>query len=141
MFAFCFDWNYVGSSSGSMGTLFTPLSTQLSLYFGTAICIIAFCMCYTNNVWSRQNFPFLSQVLFYENGTLYNQLAILDENFLLDPAKLAEQGLPWFTSSQVLTKIGSNLAIGATIMHIILCTCTSPTSQPVTSQTARSKFQ
>ena len=38
MFAFCFDWNYVGSGGGSMGALFTPLSTQLSLYFGTMIC-------------------------------------------------------------------------------------------------------
>ncbi|CAA7263920.1 unnamed protein product [Cyclocybe aegerita] len=120
MFAFCLDWNYVGSGGGSMGALFTPLSTQLSLYFGTAICIIAFCACYANNVWSGQNFPFLSQALFYENGTLYDQLAILDEHFRLDPAKLAEQGLPWFASSQVLTKIGSNLAIGATIMHVIL---------------------
>lgn len=39
MFAFCFDWNYVGSGGGSMGALFTPLSTQLSLYFGTMICM------------------------------------------------------------------------------------------------------
>jgi len=39
MFALCFDWNYVGSGGGSMGALFTPLSTQLSLYFGTAICM------------------------------------------------------------------------------------------------------
>ncbi|PPQ75659.1 hypothetical protein CVT24_010579 [Panaeolus cyanescens] len=27
----CLDWNYVGSGGGSMGALFTPLSTQLSL--------------------------------------------------------------------------------------------------------------
>jgi OPT family oligopeptide transporter len=44
----------------------------------------------------------------------------LDENFRLDPAKLAVAGLPWFASSQVLTKIGANMAIGATIMHVIL---------------------
>ena len=30
------------------------------------------------------------------------------------------QGLPWFASSQVITKIGSNLAIGATITHVFL---------------------
>ncbi|KAF5378543.1 hypothetical protein D9615_007071 [Tricholomella constricta] len=117
-FALCLDWNYVGSGGGSLGALFTPLSTQLSLYTGTAICMIAFCACYAMNVWNGQNFPFLSQVLFYENGTRYNQLAILDENFMLDPAKLAVVGLPWFASSQVLAKIGHNLAIGATIMHV-----------------------
>ncbi|TFK37217.1 peptide transporter MTD1 [Crucibulum laeve] len=120
VFALCLDWNYVGSGGGSMGALFTPISTQLSLYFGTAICIIAFCACFANNVWNGQNFPFLSQSLFYENGTLYDQLSILDDNFRFDPSKLAEQGLPWFASSQVLTKIGANLAIGATIMHVLL---------------------
>ncbi|KAF8147837.1 peptide transporter MTD1 [Crassisporium funariophilum] len=120
MFAICFDWNYVGSGGGSLGALFTPLSTQLSLYFGTMICIIAFCACYANNVWNGQSFAFLSQTLFYANGSRYDQLAILDENFRLDPAKLAEQGLPWFASSQVLNKIGANLAIGATIMHVLL---------------------
>ncbi|KAF7307899.1 hypothetical protein MKEN_01150600 [Mycena kentingensis (nom. inval.)] len=154
MFALCFDWNYVGSGGesikivpwlrglttlklqgGSLGALFTPLSTQLSLYFGTLICIlfpcsrspsadsddrIAFCALYANNVWHGQNFPWLSQELFYENGTQYDQLSILDENFRLDPAKLEIQGLPWFASSQVLTKIGTNLAIGATLTHVFL---------------------
>ena len=39
-FALCLDWNYVGSGGGSMGALFTPLSTQLSLYCGTALCML-----------------------------------------------------------------------------------------------------
>jgi hypothetical protein len=39
MFALCLDWNYVGSGGGSLGALFTPLSTQLSLYFGVMICM------------------------------------------------------------------------------------------------------
>ncbi|KAJ6453791.1 peptide transporter MTD1 [Mycena sanguinolenta] len=120
MFALCLDWNYVGSGGGSLGALFTPLSTQLSLYFGVLICIIAFCALYANNVWNGQNFPWLSQELFYENGTQYNQLSILDENFRLDKAALEVQGLPWFASSQVLTKIGTNLSIGATITHVLL---------------------
>ncbi|KAJ7764345.1 OPT oligopeptide transporter protein-domain-containing protein [Mycena metata] len=120
VFALCLDWNYVGSGGGSLGALFTPLSTQLSLYFGTLICIIAFCALYANNVWSGQSFPWLSQELFYENGTAYDQLAILDENFRLDKAALEVQGLPWFASSQVLTKIGTNLSIGATITHVVL---------------------
>ncbi|KAG6917369.1 hypothetical protein DXG01_002834 [Tephrocybe rancida] len=117
-FSICLDWNYVGSGGGSLGALFTPLSTQLSLYCGTAICMIAFCACWAQNTWNGQSFPFLSQSLYNENGTRYNQLDILDENFRLDHAKLAVVGLPWFASSQVLTKIGANLAIGATITHV-----------------------
>ncbi|KAF8148520.1 OPT oligopeptide transporter protein-domain-containing protein [Mycena galopus ATCC 62051] len=120
LFALCLNWNYVDHDQhdpqcSSLGALFTPLSTQLSLYFGVLICIIAFCALYANNVWHGQNFPWLSQELFYENGTQYNQLAILDANFRLDV-----QGLPWFSSSQVLYKIGTNLSIGATITNVIL---------------------
>ncbi|KAF9481085.1 peptide transporter MTD1 [Pholiota conissans] len=120
MFSLCLDWNYVGSGGGSLGALFTPLSTQLSLYFGVMICIILFCATYATNTWNSQNFPFLSQALFNENGTIYDQLSILDENFRLDPAKLEQVGLPWFAGTQVLWKIGSNLGIGATIMHVLL---------------------
>ncbi|KAF9462816.1 peptide transporter MTD1 [Collybia nuda] len=119
-FALSFDWNYVGSGGGSMGALFTPISTQLSLYSGTAICMIAFCACYAMNVWNGAKFPFLSQQLFYLNGTIYQQLRILDDKLMLDPAKLEVEGLPWFASSQVLAKIGANLAIGATITHVVL---------------------
>ncbi|KAJ6456278.1 peptide transporter MTD1 [Mycena vitilis] len=109
VFAFCFGWNYVG---GSLGALFTPLSTQLSLYLGRlSACVIAFCGLYANNVWSGQNFPWLSQELFYENGTQYDQLAVLDDNFRLDKAAL---------DIQVLNKIGTNLSIGATITHVVL---------------------
>jgi hypothetical protein len=75
---------------------------------------------YYYNVWNGQSFPFLSQQLFYENGERFNQTLILDENFRLDPAKLAEQGLPWFASSQVIAKIGHSLAIGATITHVFI---------------------
>lgn len=32
MFAISTDWNYIGSGGGAIGSLFTPLSVQLSLY-------------------------------------------------------------------------------------------------------------
>jgi hypothetical protein len=69
------DWNYVGSGGGSLGALFTPFYTQVSQYAGVAICIVLFSACYANNVWNAQNFPFLSQALFYENGTIYDQVS------------------------------------------------------------------
>jgi hypothetical protein len=52
-------------------------------------------------MWNGQNFPFLSQSLFYLNGTRYKQLNILDENFMLDPAKLeVEVGFEIFQFQQ-----------------------------------------
>ncbi|KAI0797406.1 OPT oligopeptide transporter [Irpex lacteus] len=120
MFSLCFDWAYVGSGGGSIGSLFTPLSTQLSLYGGTAVCIIAFCACYAKNVWYAQNFPFLTQLLFYQNGTQYDQLAILNDDFTLNYDKLAEQGLPYYAASQLLYKVSRTMYIGAALTHFLL---------------------
>jgi len=49
IFSICFDWNYVGPGGREIGALFTPLSTQMSLYAGTAVSILAFCACYAKN--------------------------------------------------------------------------------------------
>ncbi|KAJ7765937.1 hypothetical protein DFH07DRAFT_810241 [Mycena maculata] len=110
LFAFCFDWNYVGSGGYSIGAFFTALNSAISL-FGILIhnCLLR-CVCQ----------QCLGKTLFYENGTPYDQLAILDENFRLDKTSLEVQGLPWFVSSQVLSNIGTNLSIGATITHVVL---------------------
>ena len=43
------------------------------------------------NVWNTQNFPFLTQLLFYENGTQYDQLSILNDDFTLNYEKLEQQ--------------------------------------------------
>ncbi|KAF9037805.1 OPT oligopeptide transporter [Hymenopellis radicata] len=120
LFSLCFDWNYVGSGGSAYGALFQPLHTQLSLYVGVLICILSFASVYANNVWNAQNFPFLSQLLFYANGTEYDQTLILNDDYSVNATKLAEQGLPWFASTQVVTKIGSSLAFGATVTHMII---------------------
>ncbi|GAA5912995.1 hypothetical protein JCM6882_008892 [Rhodosporidiobolus microsporus] len=116
LFQLCFDWVYISGCS----SLYTPLQSQFSLYAGTALCIIVTCVMYAKNVWNAQNFPFLAQDLFYENGTSYDQMSILNADYSLNETLLAEQGVPWLTPSYGLFYLGCNLAIGATIMHIAL---------------------
>jgi hypothetical protein len=62
----------------------------------------------------------LSQLLFYENGTMYDQSLILDANYEVDPTLLAEQGLPYYASSWVIYLLSMNLGLGATITHLLL---------------------
>lgn len=114
------DWAYIGARSTTIGSLFTPLSTQLSLYAGATVCMIAFAACYAMNTWNAQNFPFLTQLLYYENGTEYNQLAVLNPDFTLNPEKLAQQGLPWYAASQLLFKVSRTMYIGTAITHFFL---------------------
>ncbi|SGY63559.1 BQ5605_C007g04806 [Microbotryum silenes-dioicae] len=120
MFSICLDWNYIGSGGGSLGALFTPFSTQVSQYAGVGLCCILFCACYVNNVWNAQSFPFLSQQLFYENGTEYDQLSILNPDFSLNQTLLEQQGIPWYATSNAIYYLGSNLAIGASLSHVVI---------------------
>ncbi|SCZ88960.1 BZ3500_MvSof-1268-A1-R1_Chr1-1g00857 [Microbotryum saponariae] len=120
MFSICLDWNYIGSGGGSLGALFTPFSTQVSQYAGVGLCCILFCACYVNDVWRAKSFPFLSQQLFYENGTEYDQLSILNPDFSLNQTLLEQQGIPWYATSNAIYYLGSNLAIGASLSHVVV---------------------
>ncbi|SCV67185.1 BQ2448_5831 [Microbotryum intermedium] len=120
MFSISLDWNYVGSSGGVLGALFSPLSTLVSLYIGFTTCIIVSLACYAKNVWHAQNFPFLAQDLFYLNGTQYDQTLILDSNFQLNKTALDIQRLPWYATTTAIYYLGCNLAIGCSITHIFL---------------------
>ncbi|KAJ3912570.1 OPT oligopeptide transporter [Lentinula edodes] len=118
--ALCFDWVYVGSGGGTIGAMFTPLSTMLSLYAGCAVCMIAFCACYAMNTWDTQNFPFLSQLLYYKNGTEYAQLSILNPDLTLNNTLLEEQGLPFYAASQLLFQVSRTIYIGASVTHFFV---------------------
>lgn len=73
---------------------------------------IVFCACYAQNVWHAQNFPFLTQLLWYENGTQYQQLNILNDDFTLNYEKLEREGLPWYAASQLIYKISRTMYVG-----------------------------
>ncbi|GJN93053.1 hypothetical protein Rhopal_006098-T1 [Rhodotorula paludigena] len=118
MFSLCFDWNYLGSGGGSLGALFTPFTTQVSQYIGVALCCIIFCAMYATNAWNAAQFPFLSQALFYPNGTVYDQNAILNSDYSLNETALEIHGLPWYAASNAVYYLGCNLAIGATLTHV-----------------------
>ena len=71
-------------------------------------------------MWYTQNFPFLTQLLFYQNGTEYNQLAILNDDFTLNNEKLAEQGLPYYAASQTIFQVSRTMYIGAAVTHFFI---------------------
>jgi hypothetical protein len=58
--------------------------------------------------------------LFYENGTVYDQLLILNSNYEVDPTLLAEQGLPYYAGTWVVYLLATNLGLAATFTHLLL---------------------
>ncbi len=59
-------------------------------------------------------------MLYFENGTEYNQTLILDADYSINATKLEAVGLPFMAGTQVISKIGASLSFGATITHMIL---------------------
>ena len=62
----------------------------------------------------------LAQLLFYENGTVYNQSLILNSNYEVDPTLLAEQGLPYYAGTWVVLLLVTNMSMAATFTHLLL---------------------
>lgn len=58
--------------------------------------------------------------MFYENGTIYDQLLILNDKLEVDPTLLAKQGLPFYSGTWVSFLLTSNLGIAATFTHLLL---------------------
>ncbi|KAF9241516.1 OPT oligopeptide transporter protein-domain-containing protein [Melanogaster broomeanus] len=117
LLSICFDWQYI---SGGVNPMAIPLKAQVSNFIGYILCMVVFVGVYYNNIWKAENFPFLSQLLYYENGTQYNQTLILNSNFEVDPTLLAEQGLPYYSSTWVINLLVTNLGLAATFTHLLL---------------------
>lgn len=116
----CFDFQYITSAS-----MWLPLQTLVNNFVGYILCVIAFVAVYYGNNWRSQDFPFLSQLLFSPNSThehykTYNQSLILNAQMEVDPALVAEQGLPYFTGTFIVYIMTTNLAITATFVHMFL---------------------
>ncbi|GAA5984935.1 hypothetical protein JCM10908_002459 [Rhodotorula pacifica] len=120
LFALCLDWNYVGGGGGALGALYSPITTQVSQYLGILVCILLFCGMYATNMWNAKSFPFLSQQLFFVNGSVYDQSLILNADYSLNRSALEIYGLPWYAPTNAIYYVGCNLAIGATFTHIAL---------------------
>ncbi|KAI9442444.1 OPT oligopeptide transporter protein-domain-containing protein [Lactarius indigo] len=117
LLSICFDWQYI---SGGVNPFAIPLRAQVSNFIGYILCMVVFVAVYYNNIWESKNFPFLSQELFYENGTTYDQLLILDDKLEVDPTLLAEQGLPFYAGTWITYLLTSNIGMAATFTHLLL---------------------
>ncbi|KAI0730217.1 OPT oligopeptide transporter [Fomitopsis betulina] len=115
LLGFGVDWANITSRP-----FYYPLSTQISNYVGWAVNYFLLPAIFAANVWKSKNFPFISQNLFFENGSIYNQNLILNPDLSLNKTALEIYGAPWQSGSTVIYNLGINLSIGATIVHVAL---------------------
>ncbi|KAF8275121.1 OPT oligopeptide transporter protein-domain-containing protein, partial [Lactarius quietus] len=114
------DWQYI---SPGINTFAIPLKSQVSSFIGYILCMVTFTAVYYNNNWESKNLPFLSQELFYKNGTVYDQLLILNDKLEVDLTLLAEQGLPFYAGTWIIYLLTTSIAVAATFTHLSLWNC------------------
>jgi OPT family oligopeptide transporter len=123
LLSFCFDWQYIASTSNPMAI---PIQATMNNLFGYFLCIACFMGMYYTNVWDGQKFPFLSQELYTgsgSNGTvfeIFNQSFILSSDNNLNVTALEEIGVPFLTPTYTLYLIATNLSIAATFTYMAL---------------------
>jgi hypothetical protein len=92
---------------------------------GYLISIGTYMTMYYTNMWNAKKFPFLSPMLFSESSNStryvpYDIKKILNANHEVDESLLQKVGLPWFTGSYALSLTTINIAISATIVHMLI---------------------
>ncbi|KAG6857387.1 hypothetical protein H0H87_004749 [Tephrocybe sp. NHM501043] len=117
LLSFCFDWQYI---AGSYNPMAIPLKAQFSNLIGYILCMVVFVAVYYKNIWDSKSFPFLSQELFYANGTVYDQLRILNDQLEVDKELLEKEGLPFYAGTWVVQLLTTNLGMAATFTHLLL---------------------
>lgn len=120
--AVSFDWNYIAPFGSP---LWLPLYTLFNEFVGYLGCIVLFMGLYYSNAFDAQKYPFLAQQLFDSssnstNFVVYNQTQILNDQFEIDPGKLAAFGAPNLTASYLGYLITSNMGFTATFVHMLL---------------------
>ncbi|CAO3623528.1 unnamed protein product [Cunninghamella echinulata] len=114
-----FDWNQLSYYT----PLVLPLWVQLNIYFGILLLWIIGPLLYISDNWHAKSFRFLSNGLFALNYTdftskTYPQKEVLNPDNSLNHTKLAEVGVPMYSSIFALSYIAINIGVTSSITHV-----------------------
>jgi hypothetical protein len=116
------DWQMIG---GGKNPMWVPLQTITNEFVGYFVSIFLYMAVFYGNSWNARSFPFLSPMLFDAKSTAkkyipYDVKKILDKHMTVDPELIKKFGLPWFSASYALSLTTINIAIAATISHMLI---------------------
>jgi hypothetical protein len=77
-------------------------------------------VCYYRNVFGGGDILWMSTSLFNDNGSVYDQSAVLTPDNRLNATALASVGLPRYTTTYALSQMMYNLSLGAALVHVAL---------------------
>ncbi|KAF9477961.1 OPT oligopeptide transporter [Pholiota conissans] len=107
------------STSWTLITQGTPLVWPLQT-LGMGLGYIVLTAAYYGNVFNGRDLPFMSTALFGNDGSSYNQSAVIDSNYRVNQDALDTIGLPRFTTTYAISQLCYNLSLGAAFTYIAL---------------------
>ncbi|KAG0328110.1 hypothetical protein BG000_000645 [Podila horticola] len=111
------DW---AAASYYVQPLVTPWFAQLNILIGFILVVYVMVpWAYYTNLWNSKTYPILSADLFRENGSLYQQSEILDDN-ILNHDKYRAYGPVRMDSFFALTYGVGFAGLTATVVHVVL---------------------
>ena len=75
---------------------------------------------YYANLYDGKDILWMSTSLFNNNGSTYDQNAVLTPEYTLNQTAIATVGLPRYTTTYVISQMTYNLSLGAAITHVFL---------------------
>ena len=75
---------------------------------------------YYTNLYDGKDILWMSTSLFNNNGSTYDQNAVLTPEYTLNQTAIATVGLPRYTTTYVISQMTYNLSLGAAITHVFL---------------------
>lgn len=104
--------------------LWVPLQTLVNEFGGYFISIALYMGLFYSNAWNAQNLPFLSPMLFDQRSSSkkyvpYDVKKILNRDSSVNMDLVKTMGLPFFTASTASSHTTTNIAIAATVSHML----------------------
>lgn len=87
---------------------------------GMGLGYIVLTTAYYGNLYNGRDILWMSNSLFNNNGTRYNQTAVLTPDYQLNYTAVATVGLPRYTTTYTISQLCYNLSLGAAITHVLL---------------------
>lgn len=115
LFSESLDWKLISSCAVTL-----PFTTQINFWIGTIASLAILPAIYYSNAFNARHLPFISSSMFLSNGTVFNPTMISDGQGSIDENKLDEIGLPSLTATHIRGTVGSNMAVTAMPLHVVL---------------------
>ncbi|KAA1111095.1 hypothetical protein PGT21_036501 [Puccinia graminis f. sp. tritici] len=123
MFSVSLDWTNISAGVNGASPMYVPWIAQVNSWIGLCFAMSMYLIIYNIGPYgsgAKDNFPLLSTRLLTESGKEYNHSAVFMSNGSLSQQGLAQEGLPAFTLSFVISQAFAALLMTSAVTQALI---------------------